>query len=120
MIFSYPTDIFNVHFLMCCGSGEGDYAVRTIIQDQSYGVHIHQAKIVRERLAPIAIPKGSRSDKTSETRVGEKRQLRTVWFSVNWVQRETRPDVSALASLGMGSLNHSTVQDLNDANLQVR
>ena len=38
---------------------------------------------------------------------------------VSWVQRETRPDVSALASLGMGSLNHFTVQDLCDANAAV-
>ena len=39
--------------------------------------------------------------------------------SINWVQRETRPNVSALASLGNGSLNHSTVQDLYDANMAV-
>ena len=43
-----------------------------------------------------------------------------MWGSINWVQRESRPDVSALASLGMGSLNHSTVlQDLCDANVAV-
>ena len=65
------------------------------------------------------IPKGRRSDKKSETSEGENRPLRAVWGSVNWVQRETRPDVSALASLGMGSLNHSTLQDLCDANAAV-
>ena len=65
------------------------------------------------------IPRGRRSDKKSETTDGEKRQLRAVWGSINWVQRESRPDVSALASLGMGSLNHSTVQDLCDANVAV-
>ena len=42
-----------------------------------------------------------------------------MWGSVNWVQRETRLDVSALASLGMGSLNHSILQDLCDANMAV-
>ena len=42
-----------------------------------------------------------------------------MWDPVKWVQRETRPDVSALASFGMGSLNHSTVQDLCDANAAV-
>ena len=100
-------------------NSEGDYAGRTVIQDQSYGFHIHQAKFVQERLSPIAIPRGRRSDKKSETTDGEKRQLRAVWGSINWVQRESRPDVSALASLGMGSLNHSTVQDLCDANVAV-
>ena len=65
------------------------------------------------------IPRGRRSDKKSETTDGEKRQLRAVWGSINWVQRESRPNVSALASLGMGSLNHSTVQDLCDANVAV-
>ena len=90
-----------------------------MIQDQSYGFHIHQAKLVCERLSPIVIPKGRRSNKKSETIDGEKKQLRAVWGSVNWVQRETRPDVSALASLGMGSINRSDVQDLCDANTAV-
>ena len=62
----------------------------------------NQAKFVQELLSPIVIPRRRRSDKKSETTEGEKRQLRAVWGSVNWVQRETRPDVSALASLGMG------------------
>ena len=87
---------------------EGD----SVIQDQSYGFHVHQAKFVQERLFPIVIPKGRRSDKKSETTDGEKMQLRAVCGSVKWFQRESCPDVSALASLGMGSLNHSTVQDL--------
>ena len=95
---------------------EGDYAGRIVIQDKSYGFHIHQAKFVRERLSQIVIPKGRSSDKETETSDGEKRQLRDVWGSVYWVQRETRPDVSALASLGMGSINRSTMQDLCDAN----
>ena len=98
-------------------NSEGDYAVRTVIQDQSYSFHVHQAKFVQERLSTIVIPRGRRSDKKSETIDGEKRQLRAAWGSVHWVQREIRPDVSALASLGMGSLNHSTVQDLCDANM---
>ena len=100
-------------------NSEGDHASRTVIQGQSYGFHLHQAKFVRERLSPIAIPKGRRSGKKSVTCDCEKRQLRAVWGAVNWVQRETRPDVSALASLAMGSLNHSTVQDLCDANAAV-
>ena len=82
-------------------NSEGDHAGRTVIQDQSYGFHVHQAKFVQERLSTVVIPRGRRSDKKSETTEGEKRQLRAVWSSVNWVQRETRPDVSALASLGM-------------------
>ena len=98
---------------------QGDYAGRTVIQDQSYGFHIHQAKFVQERLSPIVIPRGRRSDKKSETTDGEKRQWRAVWGSINWVQRESRPDVSALVSLGMGSLTRSTVQDLCDANVAV-
>ena len=60
------------------------------------------------------IPRGRHSDKKSETTHDF-----AVWGSINWVQRESRPDVSALASLGMGSLNHSTVQDLCDANVAV-
>ena len=100
-------------------NSEGDYACRKVIRDQTNGFHVHQDKFVQERLSPIVIPRGRRSDKKSETTDGEKRELRAVWGSVNWVQRESRPDLSALASLGMGSLNHSAVQDLCDANVAV-
>ena len=65
------------------------------------------------------IPRGRRSDKKSETTDGEKRQLRVVCGSVKWVQRETRPHVSAMASLCMGSLIHSTVQDSCDENMAI-
>ena len=98
---------------------EGDYAGRTVIQDKSYGFKVHQAKFINERLSPITLLRGRRSDKKAETTDSEKSQLRAVWGSVNWVQRETRPDVSARASLGMGAINHSTVQDLCDANAAV-
>ena len=100
-------------------NSEGAHAGRTVILDQSYGSMSISQVCSRERLSPIAIPRGRSSDKKSETTEGEKRQLRAVWGSVNWVHRETRLDVSALASLGMGSLNHSTVQDLCDAKMAV-
>ena len=95
---------------------EGDYAGRTLMQCKDYGFKIHQAKFIEERLEPINIPKGRKSDKTVETSPGEKSQLRAVWGAVNWVQRETRPDVSGISSLGMGRILKSTVQDLCDAN----
>ena len=69
-------------------NSEGDYAGRAVIQDQSYGFHVHQAKFVQERLSLIVILRGRRSDKKSEFTEGEKRQLRAVWCSVNWVQRD--------------------------------
>eukprot|EP00959_Pyramimonas_sp_CCMP1952_P235039 4911475-Pyramimonas_sp.AAC.1 len=71
---------------------EGDYAGRTIQQHKDYGFHIHQAKFVVERLSPISIPKGRKSNKNDPTTDGEQSQLRAVWGGVNWVQRETRPD----------------------------
>ena len=82
----------------------------------SFRMNLTISTFVQERLSPIVIPGGRRTDKKSETPDGDKSQLRAVWSSIKWVQRETRPDVSALASLGMGSLNHSTVQNLCDAN----
>ena len=100
-------------------NSEGDCAGRTVIQDQSYVFHKQQVKFVRERVTQIVIGKGRRSDKKSETSDGENKQLRALWGSVNWVQRGTRPDVSALASLGMGSFNRSTVRDVCDANAAV-
>ena len=44
-------------------NSEGDYAGRTVIQDQSYGFHFHQAKVVQERLSPLVIRRGRRTDK---------------------------------------------------------
>ena len=97
-------------------SNEGDYAGRTIVQANDYSFKVHQAKFIQERLAPISIAKGRKSDKRAETTFGEKSQLRAVLGGCNWVQRETRADVSGLSSLGMSRINCSTVQDLCDAN----
>ena len=80
---------------------EGDYAGRTVIQDQSYIFYVHLAKFVPERLSPVVISRGRRSDKKSETTDGEKRQLRAVWGSVNWVCQHWHHL----------SWDHSTVQD---------
>ena len=101
-------------------NGEGDYAGRTIKQLSDYSFHLHQAKFVKERLTAIDIAKGRRSNKKAATSPGEKSQLRAVLGSCNWVQRETRPDASALTSLCMSRINESTVQDLVDANECVR
>ena len=98
-------------------NSEGDYAGRTVIQDQSCGFHVHQAKFVQERLSAIVIPRGRRSDKKSDTTDGEKRQLRAVW--ARSIGSNERVALTCRASLGMGSLNHSTVQDLCDANVVV-
>ena len=62
---------FNFGKWKCIYGNEGDYAGRTVIQQKDYGFKIHQAKFVQERLSPIAIPKGRRSDKKSETADGE-------------------------------------------------
>ena len=72
-------------------NSEGDHPGRTVIQDQSYGFHVHQAKFVQERLSPFVIPRGRRSDKKSGTTEGERRLWRAVCCSVNWVQREREP-----------------------------
>ena len=60
-----------------------------------------QAKFVQERLSPIVIPRGRRSDKKSETTDGEKRQLCSVVIGQLCQTRLAGPDVAALASLGM-------------------
>ena len=107
-------------------SGRASTTARvTTSVERSYRINLTVSTSTRPSLfkrdySPIVIPRGRRSDKKSETTEGEKRQLRAVWGSVNWVQQESRLDVSALASLGMGSLNHSTVQDLCDANMAVQ
>ena len=90
--------------------------------ERSYRINRRVSMSVRSsllRLSPIVIQRGRRSDKKSETTEGEKRQLRAVWGPVNWSNERPVQMLSALKSLGMGSLNHSTVQDLCDANMAV-
>eukprot|EP00969_Alexandrium_andersonii_P023645 1032026-Alexandrium_andersonii.AAC.1 len=65
------------------------------MQARDYGCKVHQAKFILERLGPISIPRGWRKDKKAEATAGEKAQLRAVYGSLNWVCRETRPDVAA-------------------------
>ena len=86
------------------------------MQLKDYSCKVHKAKFIKERLRPIHIPRGRKSNKTVPTTTTEKSQLRAVWGSVNWVQRESRPDASARGSIGMSRINDSTVQDLCDAN----
>ena len=74
---------------------EGDYAGRTLVQYKDYSFKVHQAKFIQERLQPISIPRGRRSDKKSPTWDGEKKQLRGVLGGLAWVQREARPDAAA-------------------------
>ena len=42
---------------------EADYAGRTIVQRKDYSCYVHMAKFIQERLRPIHIPRGRRSDK---------------------------------------------------------
>ena len=91
---------------------EGDYAGRTVIQDTSYGFHIHQAKFVRERLSPIVIPKGRRSDKKSETSDGEKKATSSC---VGFCQLGSSRDTSRC--IGFGITWHGVDQSKHCARL---
>ena len=99
-------------------NNEGDYAGRTVIQDQSYGFHIHQAKFVQERLSPIVIPRGRRSDKKSETTGKRGNCVRYGVQSIGFSERVALT-CQHWHHLAWRSLNHSTVQVLCDANVAV-
>jgi hypothetical protein len=62
---------FNFGKWKCIYGNEGEYAGRTIQQLKDYSFKIHQAKFIKERLSPITILKGRRSDKKSATTDGE-------------------------------------------------
>ncbi|CAE7818610.1 RE1 [Symbiodinium sp. CCMP2592] len=92
---------------------------RRIKQHQNFGLEIDMVKFVTERLSPVSLAKGRKSNPKELANQSEIGQLRAVIGSLNWCARECRPDAAAAASLGAASFPNPTIQDILDVNRAV-
>ena len=72
---------------------------------------IDQEKYILEQLEPIMLAKGRRADKQSPLNESEFVAFRSCIYRINWVAKETRPEVSGLASIMASRLKHATIED---------
>ena len=99
---------------------EGNYARSNRHSGQSYGFHIREAKFVQERLSPIMIPRGTSFRQEIRKPLMVKRG-KCVQYGARSIGSNERAALTCRHRhhLTKGSLNHSTVQDLCDANVAV-
>jgi hypothetical protein len=94
---------------------QADYAGRCIEQKVDYSFFIHQTKFASERLSEVALPTIRRCDPTAVLDATELRRVRGVLGSLNWLQRESRPDISGNVSIMMSRVSKATVNLVKDA-----
>ena len=82
-------------------------------------ITLQQEKYILEQLHPVALAKGRRLEKDSELTPEEFQAFRSVIYRINWVAKETRPEMSGLASIMASKLNSATVEDVLTVNKNV-
>ena len=83
-----------------------EYAGRNI---KSCGdrILIDQQKYIVENLHPIHLARGRRSEKQASLSTAEFESLRSLVYKINWLARETRPEVCGTASILASRLRHT-------------
>ncbi|CAK0887845.1 unnamed protein product, partial [Prorocentrum cordatum] len=91
-------------------TGEADFAGRHAKQ-VGQKIFIDQEKYILEQLAPLRLAKGRRSGPEAPLTPEEVKLCRTMVAQIQWLGRESRPDVSAGASIQSAALPSPTVSD---------
>ena len=97
---------------------QAEYAGRRIrvLSDRAL---IDQEKYILEQLQPIALAKGRRTDKASLLQGEEFQAFRSCIYRINSVAKETRPEMSGLASIMASKLTSACVEDALTVNKAV-
>lgn len=91
-------------------TGESDFAGRHLRQAGDR-IYVDQEKYILEQLAPMRLAKERRAAPSDLLTQDEIRGYRTMVAQIQWLGRETRPDVAAGASLQSAALPSPTVAD---------
>ena len=89
---------------------------RRIRQTPDCGFLIDMEKFVDERLNPVELEKGRKSQPEDLATEAEKNATRAAVGSLTWAAKEGRPDAAVIASMTASRLNRLTVQDIIDLN----
>ena len=80
---------------------------------------IDQKKYIEEQVHPVALNKSRRSEKNSPLSDEEFEAVRSAIYKVNWVAKESRPEVSGMASIMASKLKTATVDDVATLNKNI-
>ena len=115
-LYQHTKDVFMSRFKF--GKWEDDeaeYAGRHVRCTRD-AVYLDQHKYITENIHPITIAKHRKGDKKQPLNEEEFQQLRSLIYRINWVARETRPEVAGTASIMASKLHQAVVQDLYTIN----
>ena len=88
-----------------------DYAGRRVqcLEDR---VLLDQEKYITEQVTPIPLPKHRRAMKDAELTEEEFQAMRSAVYKINWIAKETRPEMSGLASIMASKLKKAVIDDV--------
>ena len=90
---------------------EAEYAGR-MIKVQPGFIHIDQEKYLTEQVRPVALAKHRKSCKQEPLTSEEFEAFRSAIYKVNWVAKETRPEVAGMASILASKLKSAVIEDV--------
>ncbi|CAE7914914.1 unnamed protein product, partial [Symbiodinium necroappetens] len=90
---------------------EAEYAGRMIKVHPGF-IHIDQEKYLTEQVRPVALAKHRRSCKQDPLNSEEFEAFRSAIYKVNWVAKETRPEVAGMASILASKLKSAVIEDV--------
>lgn len=79
-------------------------------------VLMHQQKYILEKVFPVRLSKGRKTDKQSSLETSEFEEFRSMLYRVNWLAHQTRPECAGVVSILSSRLHHATVHDVNCLN----
>ena len=97
---------------------EAEYAGRMVrvLPDR---ILIDQKKYIEEQIHPVLLAKGRRSEKDSPLQDEEFEAFRSAIYKVNWIAKESRPEVCGMASILASKLKNATVEDVTILNKNI-
>ncbi|CAE6937198.1 unnamed protein product [Symbiodinium sp. CCMP2456] len=92
-------------------AGSAEYAGRRV-RHLGDRVLVDQGKYIREQIRPIALEKSRKQDKKATLNQLEFEALRSAIYKINWVAKESRPEMAGLASIMASRLKVATIDDV--------
>ena len=94
---------------------KAEYAGR-YVECQDDRILINQEKYILEQVFPISLPRQRRSQPGAPLEKEEFEAFRSLVYKLNWVGRETRPEVAGTASIMASRLPQAKIQDVITVN----
>ena len=100
--------------------GSSDFCGRRITLSKEGVIEVDMQKYIMEDLHEIPLSRQRRSEKKEQVTMEEFTSLRSAIFRINWLGRETRPEVCGTASILASRLGQAKVEDITNLNAVIR